>query len=251
MEVPLTFSADAPILVTGATGDLGSAVVRELLRSGACVAAAVRRPVAEHADIAAGFDAGADRLRLFEMSCDSADSIDAGVRAIRDWGELSGFVHAAGLTRDGYAMLLPEADWDAVLDVNLKAAALLYRAAARSLMARRGGAVVFISSLSALRGVPGQAAYAASKGGLESLARVLAKEGAGSGIRVNCVAPGAIDGAMVEEIPEEHRARLREEIPFRRWGRPEEVATAVRFLLGEESSYITGAVLRVDGGLSA
>jgi 3-oxoacyl-[acyl-carrier protein] reductase len=165
-------------------------------------------------------------------------------------GRLDILANCAALNREAPALGMENEDWDAVLDVNLSGAFELARAAARYMLLGRWGRIINVSSVSATRGGRGQINYAASKAGMESMTRVLALELGRKGILANCVAPGVIETAMSERIRAEHGDRLLEQVAVRRFGKPEEVAEVVSFLASERSSYISGQVIRVDGGLA-
>jgi 3-oxoacyl-[acyl-carrier protein] reductase len=165
-------------------------------------------------------------------------------------GGLDILVNNAGLTHDTLALRMKDEDWDTVLEVNLSAAFRLSRSALKGMMKRRWGRIVNISSVVGVVGNPGQANYVSAKAGLIGLTKALAQEVASRGITVNAVAPGFIETAMTDALNDEQRARILQRVPADRLGRPEEVATAVAFLAGEESGYITGQTLHVNGGMA-
>jgi acetoacetyl-CoA reductase/3-oxoacyl-[acyl-carrier protein] reductase len=184
-------------------------------------------------------------------SCDVTESaaVGAAVTAVaREEGRLDLLVHCAGIVRDGPLLELGDEDWRAVLDTNLSSAFYLLRAAVPALRAAGGGSVVLVSSINGERGKAGQANYAASKGGLNALARTAARELGRFGIRVNVVSPGWIETPMTAGLPAALRRRALEESVLGRLGQPEDVARAVLFLCSELSRHVTGQVLRVDGG---
>jgi 3-oxoacyl-[acyl-carrier protein] reductase len=164
-------------------------------------------------------------------------------------GPIDILVNNAGLTRDNILLRLSEADWDAVLDANLKGAFHTTRAVIKGMMKRRAGRIVNIASIVGLTGNKGQANYAASKAGLIGFTKSVAKEYASRGVLVNCVAPGFIDTDMTAALPDAARATLLEDIALGRLGRPEDVAGAVLFLASDLAAYVTGQVLVVDGGM--
>ena len=155
----------------------------------------------------------------------------------------------AGLTRDNIVLRLSDADWDAVLDANLKGAFHTTRAVIKGMMKRRAGRIVNITSIVGITGNKGQANYAASKAGLIGFTKSVAKEYASRGVLVNCVAPGFIETDMTAALPDEARASLLQDIALGRLGRPEDVAGAVLFLASDLAGYMTGQVLVVDGGM--
>jgi 3-oxoacyl-[acyl-carrier protein] reductase len=158
-------------------------------------------------------------------------------------------VNNAGGNRDGLLALMSSEDWEAVLDLNLKSVFHCCKAVVRAMMAQRRGAIVNISSLSGITGLPGQANYAAAKGGVNALTRALAQEVARFGIRVNAVAPGLVETEMSAQVPAAQRERLLSSIPLGRMATANEIAAVVKFLASDEASYITGQVVPVTGGI--
>jgi 3-oxoacyl-[acyl-carrier protein] reductase len=177
-----------------------------------------------------------------------ADPDDAR-RLVEEAGELDLLVNNAGLTRDGLIARMPDEDWRDVLETNLSGTFYTCRAVARSMMRRRAGAIVNVSSIVGLHGNPGQTNYSASKAGIIGFTKALARELAPRGVRANVVAPGYVDTRLTREISDEMRALMLQNTPLQRFGEPEDVAGAVRFLCSDEASFITGEVLLVDGGL--
>ena len=171
-------------------------------------------------------------------------------QALDAWGRVDILVNNAGITRDNLILRLTEEDFDAVLDANLKGAFLCCKEAARRMVRQRYGRIVNLSSVVALRGNAGQTNYAASKAGLIGLTKSLARELASRNVTVNAVAPGFIETDMTAALPEAVRAEMAKGIPAGRAGSPEDVANAVAFFTAEQSSYLTGQVLCVDGGMA-
>ncbi len=165
------------------------------------------------------------------------------------FGRIDVLVNNAGGNRDGFVALMSSQDWNAVLDVNLTGVFHCCKAAIRPMMAQRGGAIVNVSSLSGIVGLPGQVNYAAAKGGVNALTRALAQEVARFGIRVNAVAPGLVETEITERMPAAQREKLLSGIPLGRMAAPEEIAAVVKFLASAEASYITGQVIQVTGGI--
>jgi len=170
-------------------------------------------------------------------------------RLVEEAGDIDILVNNAGLTRDGLLARMSDEDWDDVLRTNLGGVFNTCRAAARGMMKRRGGAIVNVSSVVGLRGNPGQTNYAASKAGIIGFTKSLARELGNRGVRANVVAPGYVDTRLTEVISEEMRGLMLQNTPLGRFGEPEDIAGAVRFLCSDEASFITGEVLLVDGGL--
>jgi 3-oxoacyl-[acyl-carrier protein] reductase len=232
--------------VTGSTRGIGLAIANRLHAAGAKVAIIGRQAEQAH-KVAAGIGAGAAGF-----GCDVAEesAVDAAVAAAeKALGPVSILVNNAGVTRDNILIRLSGADWDAVLDANLKGAFHTTRAVIKGMMKRRTGRIINITSVVGLTGNKGQANYAASKAGLIGLTKSVAKEYASRGVLANCVAPGFIETDMTAALPSEARTALLEQIALGRLGRPDEIAAAVLFLASDLAAYITGQVLVVDGGM--
>lgn len=239
--------ADKTALVTGSARGIGRAIAEQLAQRNANVVvcdldqAAVDKTAAEIQGRVMGVKAdvsnSGDIENLFRQTLDRFGRVDI-------------VINNAGITRDGIIVRLDEKDWDMVLDINLKGAFLVTKAAARIMMKQRCGRIVNISSVIGLVGNAGQANYAASKAGLIGLTKSSAKELAPRSITVNAVAPGFIATDMTDAIPDAARQQLLERVLLKRAGTPLDVASAVLFLVSDEASYITGQVLTIDGGLS-
>ena len=238
-------------LVTGGGTGIGRAIALALAAQGAAVAVVYRTSEAQAAEVVAEIAAGGGRavaLRGDVMRSEDVDGLVGGVLA--EWGALDIVVNNAGLTRDGLLLRMSEADWDAVLDTNLKGAFLMTRAALKPMLKQKRGKIVNITSASGLMALPGQANYAAAKAGLIGFTRTVAKEVASRHIQVNAVAPGFVETAMTETLTANRKDDLRRQIPAGRFGRADEIAGLVAFLCGPASDYITGQTLVVDGGLT-
>ncbi len=237
-------------LVTGASRGIGRAVALRLASEGASVALNYNSGREEAEAVAAEIAAaGGSAVALQGNVADAAQAealVDAAAEAL---GGLDILVNNAGITRDNLLMRLSEDDWDAVIDTNLKGAFLCTKAAIRPMLRQRSGRIVNMSSVVALTGNPGQANYTAAKAGLIGFTRTVAREVASRGITVNAIAPGFIATQMVDSIPEDLQAQIRERIPLGAFGTPEDVAGCVAFLVSADAAYITGQVLSIDGGL--
>jgi 3-oxoacyl-[acyl-carrier protein] reductase len=228
-------------LVTGGSRGIGAAIARELGRAGARVVVGYRSG-GEEAEAVAGEVGGS------AVQADVSNAEDA-KRLVDEAGELDVLVNNAGITRDGVLARMTDEDWRAVLETNLSSVFYTCRAVSRGMMKRRGGAIVNLSSIVGIHGNWGQTNYAASKGGIIAFTKSLAQELGSRGVRANVVAPGYIQTQLTDAIPEEAKAQMLGLTPLGRFGDPEDVARAVRFLCSDEASFITGEVLVVSGGL--
>jgi 3-oxoacyl-[acyl-carrier protein] reductase len=234
-------------LVTGASGGIGSAIAKALAGQGARVALSGTRMDALEA---VASEIGGDCLIL---PCDLADgaAVDGLVpRAVEALGQLDILVNNAGLTRDNLAMRMKDEEWDTVIRVNLEAAFRLIRAACKPMMKARFGRVITITSVVGATGNPGQANYAASKGGLTAMSKALAQELASRNITVNCVAPGFITSPMTDGLPDAQKEALTARIPAGRLGDGQDIGAAVAYLSSREAAYVTGQTIHVNGGMA-
>jgi 3-oxoacyl-[acyl-carrier protein] reductase len=228
-------------LVTGGSRGIGRAIAAELASAGAQVAVGYRTGADEAEALAAEIGGRA-------LQGDVADPEQA-ASLVQQAGDLDILVNNAGLTRDGLIARMSDEDWHTVIDTNLGGVFHTCRAAARGMMRKRGGAIVNLTSVVGLHGNPGQTNYAASKAGIIGFTKALARELATRGVRANAIAPGYVETALTDVLPEDVRGLILANTPLGRLGRPEDVAGAVRFLCSDEASFITGEVLLVDGGL--
>ena len=234
------------VLVTGSTRGIGRAIAETLAKAGARVAV-VGRDLQKAQEAATAIGNGSQGF-----ACDVTDT-SAVTKLVSDveaaFGSIDVLVNNAGITRDNLVMRLKDDDWDAVINANLRGAFAAIRAVSRGMMKRRGGRIINISSIIGIIGNKGQANYAASKAGLIALTKSVAKELGSRNILVNAVAPGFIETEMTAAMTPEAREGLGKQIALERLGTPQDVAATVAFLASDLSSYITGQVLVVDGGM--
>jgi len=238
-------------LVTGASGGIGSAIARSLARQGARLAlsgsnSSKLRSFREELN-------GESHLDHVEITCDLSNTTQVEElvpAAIDTFGKLDILVNNAGITRDNLAMRMKDEEWEQVIRINLEAAFRLMRAAAKPMMKARFGRIVTITSVVGATGNPGQANYAAAKGGLTAMSKALAQELASRGITVNCVAPGFIRTAMTDQLPDTQKEALNGRIPMGRMGEGEDIGAAVAYLASKEAGYVTGQTLHVNGGMA-
>jgi len=234
-------------LVTGASRGIGKAIAEQLASQGATVVGT------------ATSDAGADNITTYLaekggkgmcLNVTDTDSIAAVIKAITDeYGAVSILVNNAGITKDNLLMMMKEDQWDDIINTNLTSIYRLSKAVVRKMMKARKGRIINIASVVGITGNPGQTNYAATKAGMLGFTKSLAREIGSRNITVNCVAPGFIDTDMTNELPEEQREALINQIPLNRLGDPSDIAAAVGFLAAPSAAYITGETINVNGGM--
>ena len=236
-------------LVTGGARGIGKAIALRLAQQGAKVAIVDMTDSGADTAQEIGQATGVDTTFFKADISKEAEAKAAAAAVEQALGPVEILVNNAGITRDNLLLVMGEADWDAVMAVNLKGTFLMSKAVLRGMIKRRRGSIVSISSVVGRRGNAGQANYSAAKAGLIGFTKSLAREVASRNVRVNAVAPGYIETEMTAALPEAARRALVDQIPLGRIGTPETVADAVAFLAGDTASFITGAVIAVDGGL--
>ncbi|MFB6466606.1 3-oxoacyl-[acyl-carrier-protein] reductase [Cytobacillus sp. Hz8] len=237
-------------LVTGASRGIGREIALELARNGANV-------VINYAGSEEKANAVVDEVKALGMDAiaiqadvSNADAVGSMVKeAIAKFGSLDILINNAGITKDNLLMRMKEDEWDAVINTNLKGVFLTTKAVTRQMMKQRSGRIINISSIVGVCGNPGQANYVAAKAGVIGLTKTSAKELASRGITVNAVAPGFITTDMTDQLNEEVKAEMLKQIPLAHFGEPRDVAQVVIFLASDESRYMTGQTLHVDGGM--
>ena len=224
-------------IVTGASGGIGKAVAIALAKEGAAVAV--------------HFHGNEEKALLVKKEIEEAGGkCNALVKAVaKTFGSIDILVNNAGITKDGLLMAMSEADFDNVIDTNLKGCFQMIRFASRRMMKQRYGRIINVSSVSGVAGNAGQANYSASKAGIIGLTKSAAKELASRGITCNAIAPGFVKTEMTDVLPDEVKENAKKQIPLGRFAEPEDIANAAVFLASDKASYITGQVLLVDGGM--
>ena len=246
----MTFSLQGKVaLVTGASRGIGKAIALALAKAGADLSIC-GRDVAKLSDCRKEIESLGRRCLSIKTDVSNPEEVNGMVNKTLDkFGKIDILVNNAGITRDGLLVRMKDEDWKAVLDTNLTGVFLVTRAVSKAMIRSHAGRVINISSTIALTGNEGQANYASAKAGILGLTKSVAREFASRGITCNAVAPGFIETDMTKRVPEAVRKRVLEQIPAGRFGSVEQVAGVVLFLASEAAGYITGQVIRVDGGM--
>ena len=237
-------------LVTGASRGIGREIALELAREGASVAVNYAGSEAKALEVVDEIKAiGRDAFAI-QADVSNSESVNEMTKeTIERFGKLDILVNNAGITKDNLLMRMKESEWDDVININLKGVFLCTKAVTRQMMKQRSGRIINISSIVGVSGNPGQANYVAAKSGVIGLTKTSAKELSSRGINVNAVAPGFITTDMTDKLNEEVKTEMLKQIPLARFGEPKDIARTVVFLASEDSAYMTGQTLHVDGGM--
>lgn len=237
-------------LVTGASRGIGREIALELAREGASVAVNYAGSEAKALEVVGEIKAmGRDAFAIQADVSNSESVNDMAKETIERFGKIDILVNNAGITKDNLLMRMKESEWDDVININLKGVFLCTKAVTRQMMKQRSGRIINISSIVGVSGNPGQANYVAAKSGVIGLTKTSAKELSSRGITVNAVAPGFITTDMTDKLNEEVKTEMLKQIPLARFGEPKDIARTVVFLASEDSAYMTGQTLHIDGGM--
>lgn len=238
------------VIVTGGSRGIGEAIVRRLASEGAKVFATYNSNPQRGESLEKELSDSGQSVRFLKADVANEQSVkELMEQVVQEAGRVDVLVNNAGITRDNLLMRMSADDWDAVMDTNLKGAFLCAKAICRTMMSQRRGKIINIGSIVGLSGNAGQANYSSSKAGLVGLTKSLAKELSSRNILVNCIAPGYVETEMTDKLTDEQRQSFLNIIPLKRAAKADELAGVVAFFASEESNYITGEVLNVDGGL--
>lgn len=238
-------------IVTGASRGIGRAIALELAARGAAVVVNYNNSPERAAQVVKEIEAGGGRAAAFQADVSQFEAAQALVKfAIETYGDLHILINNAGITRDTIIMMMSEADWDAVINTNLKSTFNCSKAAVKHMLRKRYGRIVNIASVAGQMGNPGQTNYSASKAGQIGFTKALAREVAARNITVNAVAPGFIETEILDAMPKGTLEAALQLVPLARIGQPQEIAYAAAFLASDQAAYITGQVLGIDGGMA-
>lgn len=237
-------------LVTGASRGIGREIALELAREGCNVAVNYSGSEAKANEVVDEIKGLGREAIAVQCNVSDSDAVQAMVKeTISQFGSVDILVNNAGITKDNLLMRMKEAEWDDVININLKGVFLCTKAVTRQMMKQRSGRIIDISSIVGVSGNPGQANYVAAKSGVIGLTKTTAKELAPRGITVNAIAPGFISTDMTDQLPQDVRNEMLKQIPLSRFGDPQDIARVVTFVASESASYMTGQTLHIDGGM--
>ncbi|MTT32307.1 3-oxoacyl-[acyl-carrier-protein] reductase [Terrilactibacillus sp. BCM23-1] len=237
-------------LVTGASRGIGRAIAHTLAKAGASVVVNYAGNQALAEKVVEEVKSYGVKASLYQCNVADTKAVQDMIKSVVDsYGRLDILVNNAGITRDTLLMRMKEDDWDSVLNINLKGVFNTTKAVTRQMMKQKSGRIINVSSVVGIIGNPGQANYVAAKAGVIGLTKSAARELAPRNITVNAIAPGFISTDMTEDLPEEIKEQMKKQIPLNYFGEPEDVAAVVKFLASEDSRYMTGQILNIDGGM--
>jgi 3-oxoacyl-[acyl-carrier protein] reductase len=237
-------------LVTGASRGIGREIALELAREGCNIAVNYSGSEAKANEVVDEIKGLGREAIAVQCNVSDSDAVQVMVKeTIGQFGSVDILVNNAGITRDNLLMRMKEAEWDDVININLKGVFLCTKAVTRQMMKQRSGRIINISSIVGVSGNPGQANYVAAKSGVIGLTKTTARELAPRGITVNAIAPGFISTDMTDQLPEDVRNEMLKQIPLSRFGDPQDIAKVVTFVASESASYMTGQTLHIDGGM--
>jgi 3-oxoacyl-[acyl-carrier protein] reductase len=238
-------------LITGGSRGIGRAIALEFAARGAAVVVNYNKSPEAAEEVVKQIQAAGGKAAAHQADVSDYKEAEALVKfAVETFGDLSILVNNAGITRDQLIMMMPEADWDAVINTNLKSTFNCSKAAVKHMMRKRVGRIINIASVAGQMGNPGQTNYSASKAGQIGFTKALAREVAARNITVNAIAPGFVDTEILDAMTPEMLGAALKMVPLARKGKPEEIAYAAAFLASDEAAYITGQVLGIDGGMA-
>jgi 3-oxoacyl-[acyl-carrier protein] reductase len=238
-------------IVTGGSRGIGRAIVKELASRGAAVALSCTKNLEMANQLVAEIQNAGGRAMAFQADVTDSAAAEAMVKTVKsEFGSVDYLVNNAGITRDKLIMMMSEADWDAVINTNLKGVFNITKQAVSVMVRQRRGAILNIASISGVVGMAGQTNYSASKAGLIGFTKALAKEVGRRNITVNALALGLIETDMTATLADEYKQKMIEQIPLGRYGTVDEVARIAAFLISDDARYITGQVIQADGGLA-
>jgi len=248
----MTLSLDKKVaLITGGSRGIGRAIALEFAIRGAAVVVNYNKSPDAAEEVVKQIQSAGGKAAAFQADVSDFKQAEALVKfAVETFGDLGILVNNAGITRDQLIMLMPEADWDAVINTNLKSTFSCSKAAVKHMLRKRVGRIINIASVAGQMGNPGQTNYSASKGGQIAFTKALAREVATRNITVNAIAPGFVDTEILDGMTPEMLEAALKMIPLGRKGKPEEIAYAAAFLASDEAAYVTGQVLGIDGGMA-
>lgn len=238
-------------IVTGASRGIGREIALTLAESGADVVINYNGNKERAEQVASEVEKLGRKALVIQADVSSSEEVEKLISSTVDYfGKIDILINNAGITRDNLIIRMKEEDWDKVIDTNLKSVFLLSKSVSRLMMKQKSGKIINISSVVGILGNAGQANYVAAKSGVIGLTKSLARELAPRGINVNAIAPGYIETDMTDELNEEIKAKISEQIPLMKIGKPKDIANAAKFLVSDDAAYMTGQIIHVDGGMA-